>query len=455
MKSTLTKFSGDPPVQPGLGPVAATPAAGAPVGNYFVSAYPPFSTWEPSWISDVEAALGRNRPEEPLGLYLHLPFCQKKCHYCYYLSYAGQPASMIAAYLKALIHELSLYRLAPALEGRRASFIYFGGGTPSLLPPEEIRRLGSGLQEIFSWSGAEEVTFECAPRSTGPRTVEAMKEIGVTRASMGVQSFCDDLLRLNGRVHLVKDVLPAYRLIQEAGFNCVNLDLITGLLGETWAHWQHSVRQVIELAPESVTLYQLEIPHNTRIYRDWKGGELAGGLASWAEKGERLGYAFAELERAGYTVVSGYTAVKHPERTWFAYQDRLWKGGDMLGLGVASFSYLDGVHFQNLAGLEEYMAEVGKGNLPLRRARLLAQEERQVREFILGLKWGAVSRAEFERKFQTDILQSFEAPLRELDAEGFLTCTEKEVRLTRAGLLRVDALLPRFYLEEHRGVRYT
>ncbi len=438
-----------------MGPAAVTPAAGAPAGNYFVSAYPPFSTWEPSRIGEVEAALGRKRPGELLGIYVHIPFCQKKCHYCYYLSYAGKPAAMMKAYLDALAKELALYRRAPALEGRRTSFVYFGGGTPSLLSPEEIRRLGSGLKEILSWSGAEEVTFECAPRSTGPRTVEAMKEIGATRASMGVQSFCDDLLRFNGRIHLVKDVLQAYRLIQEAGFACVNLDLITGLLGETWAHWQHTVRQVIELAPESVTLYQLEIPHNTRIYRDWKSGELAGGLASWAEKRERLGYAFAELEKAGYTVVSGYTAVRHPERTWFAYQDRLWKGGDMLGLGVASFSFLDGVHFQNLSGLEEYLGEIGKGNLPLRRARLLTQEERLVREFILGLKWGAVSRESFEKKFQVDPLQRFQAPLKELEAEGWLVCTEEEVQLTRAGLLRVDALLPRFYLAEHRGVRYT
>ena len=434
---------------------ATTPAKEPLVGNYYVAAYPPFSVWQPEQIPALEAALQHPAPAAPLGLYLHVPFCQKKCDYCYYLSYVGQKAATVNRYLEAAVEELSRYASLPAVQGRRVSFVYFGGGTPSSLSSDQFRFLADGLCGSLDWNGVEEVTFECAPRSVRREFLETLRDNRVTRLSMGVQSFDDELLQLNGRVHLVEDVLRSYELIRKTGFNCVNLDLMVGLMGETAEKWRDSVRRMIELGPESVTIYQTEIPHNTQLYRDLKAGTLPAAPVSWSEKRNRLAYAFEELERAGYTVVSAYNAVKDPQRHRFLYQHYLWHGADMLGLGVASFGYFGGAHYQNAVTLENYLDAVEQGRLPIQRAFRLSAHDQLVREFVLQLKLGAVSVTEFREKFDRDVTKLFARALRVLAAEGFLTCLEDEVRLTRDGLLHADWLLPYFFDPQYRHVRYT
>jgi oxygen-independent coproporphyrinogen-3 oxidase len=439
-------MSAHTPVAPKVEPVT---------GNYFVAVYPPFFAWQPAQKDGLEEILRKEPAPAPIGLYVHLPFCQKKCDYCYYLSYVGQKPEAVERYLDALLGELALYAERPAVRGRPISFVYFGGGTPSMLTLLQVRGLIRSLRAIIPWNQVEEVTFECAPRSVRRDFLQTLRELGVTRLSMGVQSFDDTLLRLNGRVHLEDDVLRAYAQIRQTEFDWVNLDLMVGLIGETWESWKRSVRQIIKLSPESVTLYQTEIPHNTQLYADLNNQRLAAPVISWTEKRERLSYAFSELDRAGYTIVSAYSAVKNPRCHSFKYQKFLWRGGDMLGLGVASFGYLGGAHFQNQVTLERYEAEVEAGNLPIKRAFLLDTHARLVREFILQLKWGEVSAAKFRRRFSVDILQLFERPLRNLAAEGFLTLSSGGVRLTEAGLLSVDRLLPQFYDSEFQNSPYA
>ena len=432
-----------------------TPVEEPVAGNYFVAVYPPFSAWDPAQVPSLHEALERPAPATPLGVYVHLPFCQKKCDYCYYLSYIAQPAEVVDRYLEAVVREMALYSEQPGVKGRPLSFAYFGGGTPSTLSSTQVRPLVDGLRRGLSWDGIEEVTFECAPRSVRREFLETLREIGVTRLSMGVQSFDDHLLRLNGRVHLAEDVARAYALIRRAGFAWVNLDLMCGLMGETEEQWRESVRRIIDLGPDSVTIYQTEIPHNTQLSRDLKAGSLPAAPVSWDIKRARLDAGFRELERAGYTVVSAYNTVKDPQRHRFLYQDYLWRGADMLGLGVAAFGYFGGVHAQNEITLEKYEAAVARGELPVKRAFNLLAHDRVVREFVLQLKLGAVSAAPFRERFGVDIATTFAEPLRELAAEGWLTVSEEDVRLTRRGLLRVDRLLPRFYDSRFQDIRYT
>lgn len=424
-------------------------------GNYFIAVYPPFSAWQPAHVPALETALSKTCPPRPVGLYVHLPFCQKKCDYCYYLSYIGKTAEAVDRYIGTLELELNLYAKRPALRGRPISFIYFGGGTPSMLTSCQARRLGNGLHSALPWDNVEEVTFECAPRSVRRDLLENLRKIGVTRLSMGVQSFDNMVLKRNGRIHLSEDVRRAFALIQEAGFDWVNLDLMVGLMGETRESWRYSIRQIIDLGPESVTLYQTEIPCNTQLYWDWRGGGLPSAPVPWEIKRMRLAYGFNELERAGYTVVSGYAAVKDPIRHRFLYQHDLWHGGDMLGLGVGSFGYFDGVHYQNEVTIEKYKDKVGRQFLPIKRALSLSDRDRLVREFILQFKRGQVATRPFQTRFGADITRVFARPLEELAAEGLLTVSSEGVRLTRAGLLQVDRLLPRFYDPQYRDVRYT
>ncbi|MBI3853001.1 MAG: coproporphyrinogen III oxidase family protein [Verrucomicrobia bacterium] len=431
------------------------PAEEPVVGNYFVAAYPPFSVWSPAEVSEVEQELNRAVSGSPVGIYVHVPFCQKKCDYCYYLSYIGQKPEVVDRYVEAVLREMALYAGRPGVQTRPVSFVYFGGGTPSTLTSSQVRRLGNGLRSALAWDSVEEVTFECAPRSVRRDFLEALIELGVTRVSMGVQSFDNALLKLNGRIHLAEDVRRAYTQIQQAGFDWVNLDLMVGLIGETRTQWEDSVRQMIGLSPDSVTIYQTEIPCNTRLYSDLKSNRLPGTVVSWAEKRERLNYAFGKLDQAGYTVVNAYAAVKDPVRHRFRYQDHLWRGEDMLGLGVASFGYLGGVHFQNAVTLEAYVAHVEQGALPLTRAYRLSPHDQFVREFILQLKFGSINAADFRNKFGEDIIEVFGTQLQALAAAGLLKFSNSSVLLTGEGLLQVDRLLPLFYHPQFQEVRYT
>ncbi len=423
-------------------------------GNYFVAAYPPFSCWNRESLPEYQRARGTPHGEEPFGLYVHIPFCVKRCQYCYYLSYDDK-ADEIDGYLNALLKEVKMCAAAPALADREVGFVYFGGGTPSLLSDKRIRSLMAELQGVFPWTNAKEVTFECAPQTVTESKMEALREMGVTRVSMGVQSLDDEVLRKNGRVHLAREVERAYAAIQSVGFPVVNIDLMVGLVGETDESFFRSLERVMEMSPQSITIYQLEIPLYTPLYRALRNGTLDGMPASWSVKRARLATAFARLEAAGYTVRSAYAAVRDPARHRFVYQEDQYRGADLLGVGVASFSYLRGVHQQNLTTLEKYLACLNENRLPLHRAYALNDEERMVREFVLQLKLGKVTAEHFRRRFNAEIAERFAKPLRRLADEGWLVFDDNGVTLTRDGLLRADHLLSEFYLPEHKVKRYN
>jgi oxygen-independent coproporphyrinogen-3 oxidase len=348
-----------------------------------------------------------------------------------------------------LATELGRYAATAYLAGRDVKFVYFGGGTPSLLTSAQIDRLLKALQRRFPWHGATEVSFECAPRSINDEKLAVLRQHGVTRASLGVQQFDDRVLRKNGRVHMVADALRAFAAIRKAGFDYVNLDLIVGLLGETDATFSGSVEQAIQLGADSVTIYQLEIPRKTPLFRSLQDGTLAAEPASWTTKRDRLRTAFAMLQHAGYTLRSAYTAVKDPGRHRFDYQDQQYRGCDLLGIGTSSFSYLRGVHFQNVAELEPYVSAVDEGRLPLFRACALSAEEQMVREFVLQLKLGRAEHDYFQRKFGVSIVDRFHAPLAAAASRSWLSREGDDIVVSREGLLRVDRMLPLFYLPDH------
>jgi oxygen-independent coproporphyrinogen-3 oxidase len=348
-----------------------------------------------------------------------------------------------------------VYARSPALQARPPAFLYFGGGTPSLLPDARISRLLGELRRLFGDDALREVTFECAPQSVTAAKLAALRDGGVTRLSMGVQQLDDAVLQASGRVHMVADVTRAWALIGEVDFDVVNLDLMVGMVGETETSFFGSLARIIDMQPQSVTLYQMEVPQNTPLYRDLEGGALPVAPASWTTKHERLEEAFARLEAAGYTVRSAYAAVRDPERHVFVYQDEQYRGADLIGLGVSSFSYLSGVHQQNLAGLEGYLGAVQRGELPLGRAYALSTDERLVRELVLQLKLGCVDVEALQRRHGIDVVERFAAPLAALQEAGWLTVNDGAIELTRAGLVRADRLLRDFYRPEHRRVRYS
>jgi oxygen-independent coproporphyrinogen III oxidase len=455
-------------VDPGLlslnEPMSETPPAALvdqpEVGSYFVATYPPFSVWSADAVErDAKPALQQApNPAVPLGLYLHIPFCRKRCHFCYFRVYTDKNAQEIGRYLDVLGREWELYAGQPAIAGRPLDFVYFGGGTPSFLSTQQLDGLVTRLTAITPWNQAEEITFECEPGTLTEHKLRAIRGMGVTRLSLGVENFDDRILEINGRAHRSPEIGQAYAFARSLQFPQINIDLIAGMLGETEENWRRCIQQTIDLDPDSVTIYQMELPYNTTISKDLlKGtGQMVGSLADWATKRRWVGEAFDALERAGYHIGSAYTAVKDPSRTRFIYRDRLWQGADMAALGVASFGHMNGVHMQNLDTWEGYSDAIERGELPLARAYRPTGEERMRRELVLQLKLGRITPAYFRDKYGVHVLRQFEDQFTGLRHEGFIAQADEDaVRLTRNGLLRVDALLPRFFLPQHSGIRYT
>jgi len=439
---------------------SATEQEQTEVGSYFVANYPPFSVWTPEAV-ETEAREALNRapaPGTPLGLYLHIPFCRKRCHFCYFRVYTDKNAREVQAYLDLLVREWELYAATPAIHGRRTNFVYFGGGTPSFLSTSQLQGLVDRLKAIQSWDDAEEVTFECEPGTLTAAKLEAIRGMGVTRLSLGVENFSDRLLEINGRAHRSPEIGKAYAAARDLGFPQINIDLIAGMLGETDANWRDCIEKTLALAPDSVTIYQMELPFNTTISSDLlkHTGQFDETVATWATKRRWVKEAFAALEAAGYTVGSAYTAVKDPAKTTFIYRDRLWQGADLAALGVASFGHINGVHLQNLDKWEDYAAAIESGRIPLGRAYRPSDEERMIREFVLQLKKGALAPSYFREKYHVDPLVRFHDGLQAIDKKGCLAgADDQRIALTRDGLMRVDVLLPHFFLPQHAGIRYT
>jgi len=426
------------------------------LGNYFVASYPPFSCWTRDGAAqELRRVLATpHRKVTPLGLYVHVPFCAKRCHFCYYLSYACMPREATDLYVDSLVRELAIYVHSPALAGRALEFAYFGGGTPSILSPSQIRRCLGGLQRILPWNSAQEVTFECAPQSATRPRLRVLRDYGVSRISLGVQQLNDDVLEKNGRIHRVRDVERAYAAIRQVGFELVNIDLMVGMVSETDDSFGASLEDAIGMQPESITIYQMEIPPNTPLYRASLDGQLDAPLDSWEVKRARLARGFARLDEAGYALRSAYAAVRDPARHRFVYQESQYRGADLLGIGLAAFSYVDGLHYQNLSSLAAYVEHVAEGRAPVDRTYALSDEERMIREFVLQLKLGRADAAYFRDKFGIEISQRFAEPLSHFAAAGLLAVDGDAVVLTRCGLLRVDRMLPAFYSQKHKRSRY-
>lgn len=427
------------------------------VGSYFISNYPPYSQWNKDQLPHVSEALHSPATEDtPLGLYLHIPFCRKRCKFCYFKVFTDVKAPEVQRYVDALCNEISMVSELPVMQGRPFRFVYFGGGTPSFLSPKQLVKLADRLRQHITWDGAEEVTFECEPGTLSETKVKTLREeLGVTRISLGIENFSDAILEENGRAHLSKQVFNAWHWITEANFPNVNIDLISGMVGETWENWKQNVVKTLELSPESVTIYQMELPFNTVYSKDMLGNQVESPVADWQTKRDWVQYAFEEFQKHGYAVSSAYTVVKDPSKVNFSYRDNLWQGADLLATGIASFGHASGVHYQNVADLERYLGTIESGQLPLGRGFVPTPHQKLIREMILLLKRGFLETSYFQTKFGVDILADWKDVWDGYVADGLATINGQRIELTIDGLLRVDSLLPAFFEPEHRNVRYT
>ena len=451
------------------------------LGNYFIANYPPFSFWKNTYLPDAEAALNAPpQPGVPLGLYLHIPFCRKRCKFCYFRVYTDKNARDIETYLDAILKEVELLSKTACVGGRSLDYVYFGGGTPSYLSAAQLDSLMTRLRAIMPWDAAREVTFECEPGTLQKHKLETLRAQGVTRLSLGVENFKPEILQYNGRAHLEEEIYRAFGWARELGFPQINIDLIAGMVGEDWDNWKVCIAKTIDLAPDCVTIYQMELPYNTVFSKELKmldprEGEapaeprlngLAGAspsqygepqlvIADWPTKRAWVQYAFDEMLKAGYEISSASTVVKDKARTKFVYREALWRGADMFGTGVASFGHVHGVHIQNVDTWEAYIEKLDKGELPLGRAFPTTPRDRLIREIVLLLKTGHLDVSYFRQKYGVDIRDEFRAAFAKLQSEGWLTVTGASIDTTRDGLMQIDRHLTALFDPQYISSRYT
>ncbi|MDY3557551.1 coproporphyrinogen III oxidase family protein [Gemmata sp. JC673] len=444
------------------------------LGNYFIANYPQFSFWSSSYLPDAERAVNSPpRPSVPLGLYLHIPFCRKRCKFCYFRVYTDKNASDISVYLNAITKEVELLSKTACVGGRPLDYVYFGGGTPSYLSASQLDGLMTRLRAIMPWDQAREVTFECEPGTLQKHKLETLRAHGITRLSLGVENFKPEILQYNGRAHSEDEIYRAFGWARELGFPQINIDLIAGMVGEDWDNWKRCVAKLLDLQPDCVTVYQMELPYNTEFSKALrvKDGAArtsldliqpaegtvspAGNVADWPTKRAWTKYAFDELVKNGYEVSSATTVVKSKANTKFVYREALWRGADMFGTGVASFGHVNGVHMQNLDTWEAYVGRLEAGELPLGRAFPTTERDRLIREVVLLLKTGHLDVNYFLDKYGVDIRTEFREPLAKLDREGWLKVTEEGVDCTPEGLIQIDRHLPAFFDPQYLSSRYT
>ena len=316
---------------------------------------------------------------EDLGLYIHVPFCKQRCHFCaFYLTIHRE--SLVDDFLDALEKEIELY--GQQLAAVPVSTIYFGGGTPTVLAPRQLVKMLEGIAKVFPVQSQVEITVEASPDSISQQGLEVLREAGVNRLSLGAQSFEKAEWEPLGRSGSILDIRSAVQWASEAGFQNINLDLIYGLPKQTLESWQCSLRETVELNPTHVSCYALTIEEGTKFYRDHLRDELCEGSVDLQQAMQAQAVAY--LSDKGYRQyeISNFCRPGYGCR----HNLRYWSGQGYLGLGPSAQSYVGGVRFGNVENVHEYGRQLGENELPLSRIEGLSKNQTDRERVIFGLR---------------------------------------------------------------------
>ncbi len=358
-----------------------------------------------------------------VGLYIHIPFCKAKCHYCDFNSFAGKEA-MIASYIDALINEIDLN--SEKLKDSIITSIFIGGGTPSLIEPAFIKRLMERVCGSFNLQEGLEVSIESNPGTLTMEKLQAYRACGINRLSIGLQAWQDRLLKDLGRIHTADDYVENIRNAIKAGFTNINTDLIFGLPGQSLEDWEETLDNVL-VDVTHLSCYSLKIEGGTVF-----GDRLQAGSLRQADD---------ELDRAMYRltidklVAAGFGQYEISNFAKPGYECRhnlvYWKAQEYLGLGAGAHSYMDGVRYNNVYDIETYINKTG-----LCENLQTIDKNESISEFmILGLRLTeGVSAMEFKERYDEDLFVFYGEQIKKLVGKGLLSADVRGVKLTDIGL---------------------
>lgn len=378
-----------------------------------------------------------------LELYLHIPFCVKKCNYCDFFSASGTEEEQVA-YVSAMVQEIQSYQeLSREYE---VQTIFLGGGTPSLLTPEQIEQIFNAIYHTFSVNENAEITMEMNPGTVDIEKLHAMKAAGVNRLSIGLQSAQNEELKMLGRIHTFEEFLETWRLTEQAGFKNRNIDLMSALPGQTMESYEDTLSKVLALEPEHISAYSLILEEGTVFYDWYEKGKLDRG--AWKLSSEEEEYAMGELTiqrlaEAGMHryEISNYAKPGKECRHNLGYWDRV----EYLGIGAGSSSLIKGERFDHIRDRKAYIEKIRNGELILIDREILSVES-QMEEFMyLGLrKIEGVSRTDFQNYFGKNVDDVYGEILDKLEEEQLLEFSGNRIRLTHRGMDVSNCVLAEF-----------
>ena len=344
--------------------------------------------------------------EQNLGIYIHIPFCRQKCLYCDFLSMASGTEEDILhrAYMNLLKKEIQLTARELPSDSFRVDSVFIGGGTPSLVDPALITDLMSEVRASFHLLEYPEITIESNPGTLTPEKLLAYREAGINRLSMGVQSFDPACLKAIGRIHGPEEVVENFRQAREAGFDNINLDLMFSLPGQTMESWRDTLKKALELSPEHLSYYSLQIEEGTPFYRMIQKGTLKQN----SDQLDRQMYeeARALLRESGLRLYEISNAAQ-PGREC-RHNLKYWSMEEYLGLGLGSHSYIRGQRFSNARTHQEYGELLGEGKLPRVWTHQNTREDEIGEYLFTGLrKEEGISLLNFQRRFGEELQQHY------------------------------------------------
>lgn len=375
-----------------------------------------------------------------IGIYIHIPFCVKKCPYCNFTSFTTEIVP-IKEYINSVIKEMEVRR--GEVSGR-VDTIYFGGGTPSILAPEAVNHILSNVLKHFPAENPPEVTLEANPGTVDMDKLRGFRQAGVTRLSIGIQSFNDKLLAVLGRVHTGEQGLKTFEYARAAGFDNIGIDLIHSIPGESISECENELKETVRLRPEHISAYNLTVEEGTFFHCQQEKGLLS--LPHEEVQVQMLLTTGDVLEKSGYEhyEVSNYALPGFRSKHNQVY----WKGGEYLGLGVSAHSYSRngfGIRRGNTSDLAKYVKLIDE------KGRAFVEEERLTREksmgeaVFLGLRMlEGVNLAEFKNRFGIGAEKAYKKEIEELEEKGLLKVENGYLRLTKKGLLLLNDVSVRF-----------
>jgi oxygen-independent coproporphyrinogen-3 oxidase len=376
---------------------------------------------------------------KPAGIYIHIPFCRSRCSYCDFATgmYSAETAER---YVQILLTEIGLWHVVDSPEP--VDTIYFGGGTPSLLSPGQLEMLLSAVHKRFRVSSSAEVTIEINPGSVTPETLAAFRNLGVNRASFGVQTFDDKELARLGRSHSAEDARQTFRYLRDAGFDNVSFDLIAGLPGQTMKRWQENLDEAFALRPEHLSFYLLEVHQGTPL-----ANHIKTGLQPRPDEDLAANMYEVMLDRA---VEAGYEHYEISNLCLPGLQSRhntkYWTTAPYYGFGCSAHSY-DGefLRWANERDVVRYMEMIEQGRTPLILETRLSENDRRAEAVFLGLRMmQGFSFKEYQQVFGADLREKHEEDLARFGEAGLIECSGDLLKLTRAGALLSNEVFAAF-----------